>query len=276
MKKGIGIVILLCLVFSSYLTVPAFAETNEDDKKKTNMNLTALAIHQFNTNLDNGGDVSVNRYFVHFDWKKIINVHYNLNDYSFSDTAPLLNSKTLEKVHSLGLDIGMMFKVYEEWRLVLVPSIEFSGESGAEWSDSLIYGGIVAAVNRYPIIIIDWKITEKLRLSNPLPAGPSGPAGLELSYEINKNWETGFGGAYRSFRYRLSDEGVVSKGIFQDRSVPVWGRLSWKHASRLRIDFNAGAFVFGHMKIENQEGNDIRKDNYDASPFVALTISLNF
>jgi hypothetical protein len=126
------------------------------------------------------------------------------------------------------------------------------------------------------MIVIDWKITEKLRLSNPFRGGPSGPAGLELSYVINKSWEMGVGGAYRSFRFRLNDEGITSKGIFQDRSVPVWGRLSWDHGSRAKIDISAGAFVAGKMKIEDQDGNEITEDNYNTAPFVALTVSITF
>lgn len=297
-QKEIFKIILSGLFVFFVSTVPALAEEDGDYKQKKNISLTALAVHQFNANLDNGGDVSVSRYFVQVDLYRIFGVHYNLHDYSFSDRALLMNGKTLDKMHALGLDISLMFKLHEKWNLYLIPSIEFSGESGAEWSNSLIYGGIVAAVHKvnpdfsigagvgvfnrleelraFPMIVIDWKITEKLRLSNPFSGGPSGPAGLELSYEINDNWETGFGGAYRSFRYRLSDEGIVSKGIFQDRSVPVWGRLSWKNGPHVTIDFSAGAFVAGRMKIENEEGNDITEDNYDAAPFIALTVSVNF
>jgi hypothetical protein len=68
-------------------------------------------MHQFNSDLDNGGDVSINRYFFQIDWDKRISdtvytglsLQYNLNDYSFSETASLWRLKALEQVHSLGL-----------------------------------------------------------------------------------------------------------------------------------------------------------------------------
>jgi len=306
MQKGIINVILLFLFVFSCLTVPAFAETGQDYKQRKNISLTALAIHQFNSDLDNGGDLSVNRYFLQIDWDKRISdtvytglsLQYNLNDYSFSETASLWRLKAFEQVHSLGLGIKFMYNIDRDWRIFIVPSIEFSGESGAQVNDSLIYGGIVATAYRispdlsigagvgvfsrleeissFPMIVIDWKITEKLRLSNPFRGGPSGPAGLELSYAINKSWEMGVGGAYRSFRFRLNDEGITSKGIFQDRSVPVWGRLSWDHGLRAKIAISAGAFVAGKMKIEDQDGNEITEDNYNTAPFVALTVSIMF
>lgn len=305
-KKEIFKVILLCLFVFVHSTVPALADTGKDYKQKKNISLTALAIHQFNSNLDNGGDVSINRYFFQFDWNKRISntvytgisLHYNLHDYSFGESASLLELKTLEKVHSLGLGINLMYTIDEEWRLFVVPSLEFSGESGAQVNDSLIYGGIVATAYRvspdlsigagvgifsrleeisvFPLIVIDWKITDKLRLSNPFRGGPSGPAGLELSYAINRSWEVGIGSAYRSFRFRLNDEEVASQGIFQERAIPVWGRLSWNSGARVKFDFNAGAFFAGKMKIEDQDGNELTEDNYNTAPFAAVTVSINF
>jgi hypothetical protein len=251
MRNELFEVILLCLVIFFVLSVPALAETSEDYKQRKNMSLTALAIHQFNSDFDKGGNVSVNRYFFQFDWNKSISntfktgisLHYNLHDYSFSESASLSELTKLEKAHSLGLGIKFMYVIDKDWRLFIVPSLEFSGESGAKTNDSLIYGGIVATgyrispdlsigagvgifsrleeISVFPMIFIDWKINEKLRLSNPFRGGPSGPAGLELSYAINKSWELGLGGAYRSFRFRLNDDGSASDSILQDRSVPV-------------------------------------------------------
>ena len=299
-------IFLLAFVFFLVSTVPALAEKGGDYRQKKNLNLTALAVHQFNSDLDKGGDVRVNRYFLQFEWNKRISnklhagmiAQYNLHDYAFSESASLWENKTLEKVHSLGLGIKFMYVIDKDWRLFIVPIVEFSGESGAKFNDSLIYGGIAATAYKvnpdlsigagigifsrleemsvFPMIVIDWKITERLRLSNPFSGGPSGPAGLELSYALNKNWELGIGGAYRSFRFRLNDEGTASNGIFQDRSVPAWGRLSWNSGSQVKIDFNAGAFIAGKMKIEDPDGNEIIEDNYNTAPFVALTVSVNF
>jgi len=305
-QKEIYKVILLGLVVFLVSTVPALAEKGGDYKQRKNISLTALAVHQFNSDLDKGGDVRVNRYFFQFEWNKRISnkvyagvvAQYNLHDYSFSESASLWENKIFEKVHSLGLGIKFMYAIDKDWKIFIVPIVEFSGESEAKLNDSLIYGGIAATAYRvspdlsigagvgifsrleelsvFPMIVIDWKITEKLKLSNPFRGGPSGPAGLELSYSLNKNWEVGIGGAYRSFRFRLNDEGTASNGIFQDRSVPAWGRLSWDSGSKVKIDFNAGAFIAGKMKIEDPDGNEITEDDYNTAPFVALTVSVHF
>ena len=112
--------------------------------------------------------------------------------------------------------------------------------------------------------------------SNPSSGGPTGPAGLELSYMLDKGWEIACGGAYRSFRFRLNDEGIGSNGIFQEKTVPVWGRVRWSSESQVNVDLTAGAFVSGKLKIEDQDGHEISEDHYDAAPFVAVSVSLRF
>ncbi len=180
----------------------------------------------------------------------------------------------------------------------MIPSIEASGESDADLGDSLIYGSIVSAgyrvnpnlligtgigifsrleeVSYFPLVFIDWRFTEQLRLSNPFQGGPSGPAGLELSYFLDKSWELACGGAYRSFRFRLNDESPASNGVFQEKTVPVWGRVTMKPGSHLKIDVNAGAFLAGRFTIEDRNGHDISEEQYDAAPILALTVSMMF
>jgi hypothetical protein len=131
-------------------------------------------------------------------------------------------------------------------------------------------------VSYFPMVVIDWNITEQLRLSNPFHGGPTGPAGLELSYALDQSWEIAFGGAYRSLRFRLNDEGIASNSIFQEKAVPVWGRITSRFGSQVKVDLNAGAFLSGKLKIENQDGHEISEDQYDAAPFIALTVSLTF
>jgi hypothetical protein len=131
-------------------------------------------------------------------------------------------------------------------------------------------------VSLFPLVIIDWKITERLRLSNPFSGGPTSPAGLELSYAFNKSWEIACGGGYRSYRFRLKNEGIASNGILQEKAVPVWGRITLKSGSLVKIDLNTGAFLLGKLKIADREGHEISEDQYNTVPFIALTVSLMF
>jgi hypothetical protein len=308
LRPGISHALTIMLLAISFVvfSIPAYAEALEMYGQRKKFKLAASAIHQFDTNLDNGNDFSVNRYLFRFDWNKKmsdtfhagVSFHYDLHDYSFSEATSFGQLKTWKNLQSFGLGTRIMYTIDEDWRIVIVPSIEFSGESGADWGDSLIYGGILSAgyrvspdlmigagvgifsrleeVSYFPMVVINWKITERLRLSNPFRGGPTGPAGLELSYALDQSWEIACGGAYRSLRFRLNDEGNVRNGIFQEKAVPVWGRVTLRSGSQVQVDLNAGAFLSGKLKIEDQDGHEISEDQYDAAPFVALTVSLTF
>ena len=56
-------------------------------------------------------------------------------------------------------------------------------------------------------------------MGNALPAGPTGPAGLELVYRPGEDWRFGpLGGAYRSVRFRLDRNGDVPSGIGSEKA----------------------------------------------------------
>jgi hypothetical protein len=287
-------------------SIPTGADALEMYGQRKKFKLTASALHQFDTNLDNGGDFSVNRYLFRFNWNKKmsdtvsvgVGLSYDVHDYSFSAETSFGQLRPWDNLQSVGLGARIMYAIDEDWRLVVIPSIGFSGESGADWGKSLIYGGILSAgyraspdfmigagvgifsrleeVSYFPMVVINWKINERLRLTNPFSGGPTGPAGLELSYALDKRWEIACGGAYRSLRFRLTDDGTASNGIFQEKGVPVWGRVTLRSGSQVKIDLNAGAFLSGKLKIEDQDGQVISEDQYDAAPFIALTVSLMF
>ena len=297
---------MLMTVALAVFSMPKFGEARETYDQKKNFEISASAIHQFDADLDGGGDFNVNRYFFQLDWTKRVSdtlrtgvgFHYDFHDYSFSEYATSRPLTTLDHLQSLGLGTSIIYTINQDWRLIVIPSIEASAESNADLEDSLIYGSIVSAgyrvtptlligtgigifnrleeVSYFPLVFIDWRITEQLRLSNPFQGGPSGPAGLELSYVLDESLELACGGAYRSFRFRLDDEGPASDGVFQEKTVPVWGRVTVKPGSNIKIDANAGAFLSGRFTIEDRNGHEISEEQYDAAPFLALTVSLMF
>jgi hypothetical protein len=305
-RKYRVLTIMLFTIAFVVCSIPTAAEALEMYGQRKSFKLSASAIHQFDTNLDRGGDFLVNRYMVRFNWNKKlsdtldvgISLNYDLHDYSFSEDTSFGQLKTWDNLQSIGFGTRIMYKIDKDWRLVIIPSIGYSGEAGADWGESLIYGGILSAgyrvspdlmigagvgifsrleeVSFFPMIVINWEITDQLRLSNPFSGGPTGPAGLELSYALDQKWEIAFGGAYRSLRFRLNDEGNSFNGIFQEKAVPVWGRVTLRSVSHVKIDLNAGAFLSGKLKIEDHEGHEISEDQYDAAPFIAVTVSLTF
>jgi len=196
--------------------------------------------------------------------------------------------------------VGLTF-VYApaaDWRVVVSPSVAWAYESGASTGDALEYGAVVVAsrvfsptltlgigaaiyhqideTKTFPFLAIDWKIGNGWRLSNPFPAGPVGGAGLELSYAFGEGWETGVGGVYRSYQFRLDRDGPAPNGIGENRAIPLFLRLSRNIGRDAHVDFHVAALVNGRLNVKNQDGNDLASDDYATAPMLGLTLRYRF
>lgn len=264
-----------------------------------------IPAYQFNTDIDGGAEFRVSRYLFLVEMSKRLdgkrdlglNLFYDHEDFDFGGPGGMWGSSPWNEVHRLGLGVSLGWLLESGWRLGLAPSVEWAGETGAEWGQALSCGGILSAgkrfgpgltlgvgagvfyrleeTNAFPYLIVNWKISERLRLGNPLRAGPTGPAGLELVLSVADGWDAGFGGAWRSVRFRLDGDGVAPDGIGEVRSIPAWLRLS--HATgRYGIDLYAGAIWGGKLAIENERGGELAAVDYDPAPFAALRVHARF
>jgi hypothetical protein len=303
--------VVLILFLSGLFATPQIASSQEmgapsSTEREPGLSLSASYMHQFDTGLDRNGDFRVDRFLFRGDWRKRqsenfsfgIGVNYDFNDYSFSDTAHNPIGNPWDQVHTLNFSASSLFTLDKNWKVFVAPSVGVAAESGADWGDAIVYGGIAwtsyrfspslalglgaglfskaEEVTAFPVIVVDWKITDRVRLSNPLHPGPTGPAGLELSYAFDGGSTVAVGGAYRSLRFRLDDSGTVAGGVGEDRAFPLWARFSTKLSKTGTLNFLGGAMVGGKMTLEDSSGNEVADENYDASPFLAATLSFRF
>jgi len=293
------------LFITAATAFPQDADKNTGRERDAGFSVSASYIHQFDTDIGRSGEFRLNRALVRADLKKKVSetvtlgigANYDYSDYSFTGTLNDQIADPWNEVHALNLSMSALFDLDRNWKLFVSPSAGVAAEAGADWGDSMVYGGIVwtsyrfspsltlglgagvfskpEEVSAFPLIIVDWKITDRLRIANPLQAGPTGPAGLELSYTFN-DFTIASGGSYRSARFRLDDHGPVSNGVGEDRSFPLWVRFSAKVGKAGTLGLYSGALVGGKMTIENSRGHKISDESYDASPFLAATVSFKF
>ena len=128
----------------------------------------------------------------------------------------------------------------------------------------------------FPSLIVSWKINDRLHLGNSYRLGPAGPAGLELSYKLDENWEVAAGGGLRSSRFRLDKNGSTPGGIGENRSWPVYARLSRKLGSALHLDLYGGAAFAGEIKLQDSSGHDINSVKYNTTPLVGFNLRAIF
>jgi hypothetical protein len=263
-------------------------------------------VYRFPANVDGGGTLSVTSvYFnaglikqLNQKWGLGLSFTYEFDDYNFSGLTGFPVSRPWEEVQRLGFSIPIFYSFADKWKLVIVPTVQFSGEFGARVDQAMVYGGAVGVsyafgpkvtlglgvagyanleeARVFPFPIVKLKLSDRIRLTNPFRTSPVGPAGLELSYVLTKKWEVGLGGAYRSYRFRLDYTGPIPNGIGEYNTVPVFVRLSYKPFPVVGIDVYAGVSFLNKLYVEDRDGNELYRTKHDVAPLLGATLSGRF
>lgn len=270
------------------------------------VSIAVASSHEFDAHFDNGGRVSVSRYLLDANANKALSeslgvgfhIAYEFADFHFSAPAVFGGGKPWGEVHRLEVGESVAYDITPQWSVFVAPSIQFSREEGAGWGKALVYGGDVTItrdmsptltlglgveafseleqLTLLPLLVINWKITDRLLLTNPSHPGPTGQTGLELAYTLGGGWEVATGASYLSTRFRLNNSGPFRDGIAETTSIPTWGRVSYTAGRHCNLDLYAGAMLGGEMSVDDRNGNRIVSDRYDPAPFLALALSARF
>jgi len=263
-------------------------------------------LYQSGTAIPGGGEFRVSRAFVNADvagttgfpaWLGL-GLTYDREEYAFSAPSGLSVPAPWGTIHRIGFSPSIIHSIAPDWRILFAPSIGYAGEEGAEPGDALVYGAVLSATKTigpdlslglgagafrqidrwrvFPFLSVRWRINDRWKLSNPLRVGPAGPAGLELAYSIDGNWEMAAGGAYRSYRFRLDEDGTFPGGIGEIGGIPLFARLSrtWRHG--WRVDLYAGVLLGGTLDIDNERGDQVGSASFDPAPLAGLFVTRKF
>ncbi|MCZ7566186.1 MAG: hypothetical protein M5U08_22330 [Burkholderiales bacterium] len=256
--------------------------------------------------LDRGGDFSVGGAILRAgasrgfgaDHRAGVTLNYDYFDYSFGNPAAFGGVAPWDKLQRYGISLPSTFALRDGWRLGITPSFDRFEERGAKSSDALAWGGTFAAVKRFadgnvvglglaafnrieetsvaPFLVVDWRFGRSSRLINPLAAGPTGPAGLQLDYLFDNGWTVGVGAAWRRIRYRLSEGGPVPNGVGEISGAPVFLRASREFVGIYTLNLYAGAVAAGALRVEDPRGNLLREDEFDLAPFAGVNVTVRF
>lgn len=264
-------------------------------------------VHQMDTDIDNGGSFSVNRFFVQGGPTYVsdkgtsisLAVGYGFDGYNFSGNTGFGGRNPWEDIHSLRFSIPLRWKINEQWTGFVSPTIRFTGEKEADFDNALTGGGFAGFSYRYgdrltigpgvavltqledstrviPILIINWKITDTLSLNTGRGIGATLGPGLTFDWRPSRAWSFSIGGRYERLRFRLDEEGTVPNGIGDDRSFPIFGGIVYSFTPMVRIGVLGGVEVGGELRLEDENGNTIIKENHDPAGFLGITFSARF
>jgi len=267
---------------------------------------SVVPIYQFDSDLDSGGTAGYTGVLASLGRSWTIDsgaslgfrLRFDYEDWRFDDLGALGGLAPWNDVYRVGLAVPYSVTTDGGWRWSLTPTVEYAGESGAEFADSLEYGASLVAArairpdltlglgvgiyyrigdtSAFPFVMIDWRITDRLRLSNPTPGGPSGPAGLELRYALDSGWEVGLGAAYRSDRFRLDRDGPFPSGVGEQRSVPVLASIGRQLSDGLSLRLYAGAALGSKLRVEDEDGRRLYDEDRDPAAMVGLLVNGRF
>lgn len=239
--------------------------------------------------LEGGGDVGVAdaalsvgaRVILDRDWRMNIGLDYRITNYDWSGTTAL-GDDPWDNVFELGIAALFEHDVTDQWTLFGGPVLELSWEEGADVDKSLTGGALLGATYEvdeglqlglglgifseieddttfFPLITVDWRITDDLTLTTRTETGG---AGLELTGPITEDFSWGVGFRYDRRRFRLNDEGPQPEGVGEFESFPVYVRGRWQASPQLQLDAFLGTSVDGNLDIENEDGQFIDRASY--------------
>lgn len=269
-------------------------------------NVSLTLVHQGAADLDGGGDYSVRSAILRAGVQgdlgggRRAGLVFNAgqSDPDFAAPAAFGGVAPWGSVRRYGVSAPLSLTRADGWSFGLAPSVDWMHEKGADGGKSLTWGAIATATrfradgNRlgfglavfdgleetsvFPLLVVDWRLSPRWRLTNPLPAGPTGPAGLELDYEWGQGWSLGLGAAWRKTRFRLADSGAAARGIGEERGVPVFLRATRSFGAGATLHLYAGAVTAGRLSVEDATGRVLREVDLGTAPLLGATVSARF
>jgi len=224
---------------------------------------------------------------------------YGFDGFRFSGAGGLAALRPWKTVHTFGASLPGRWGLDERWTLLAIPMARVAAEDGATVKDAWLGGGIVGFTYRFgdrlmlgpgigvmteiedtpsvfPVLLVEWKITEKLRLATGRGVGATLGPGLALSYAATRKWSFSLGGRYERLRFRLDGDGPSPNGVGEGRSFPLYTSVTYGFFPVWSVSLLAGVQLAEEQRLEGPQGNLIAREFYDPAPFVGLGFGARF
>jgi len=128
----------------------------------------------------------------------------------------------------------------------------------------------------FPILAIDWNITDRWNLSTGRGLAASQGPGLMLSYKLNEDWSLGLAGRYEDIEFRLDNEGPAAGGVGRDQSMPVVFMAILEPSKKFSLSVFAGIELNGTLKLKDALGDVVEESDYDPAALFGATFEIRF
>lgn len=264
-------------------------------------------VHQFGTDMDHGGSFNADRLSIQGgvryapDYRRSFSLAlgYGLDGYDFSGDTRFAGLRPWENINTYRVSMPAQWGFNDAWTAFVIPTLRFSAESGAELEHAVQGGGLVGFSYRFgdqltigpgigvmseiedsatvfPVLILKWKIADRLSLETGGGLGASLGPGLVLRWKASDKWDLSIGGRYEELRFRLDDKGIAPNGIGQDQAFPLFVGASYSFSRRAQVSLLCGAELGGELRLENKKGDPIAEENYETAGFAGIILNFRF
>lgn len=293
-------------IFTLLWVGSVYAETNVSERfsfPRWGPSIRAGSVYTAETDMEGGGSFAVNRYFLEagiarmwsFDRMVAVSAGFGQDDYQFSD----LGTQPWNNIDTYRLGLFGRWRMNDRWVLFAGPSVRTYGETGVDLDDAMtgsFFGGasyefgerltlgpgvVVAGqleerTQYFPVLLVNWNITEHLSLETGGGFAATAGPGLSLIYSFSDHWKAGLSGRYEKKRFRLNGEGVAENGIGEDRNVPMMANLTYFLYPGGFVSGMLGYDFSGKLSAEDSNGNLLYEKSYDSAVSAGFIVSLRF
>ncbi len=270
--------------------------------------IEVAALHQADTDLSGSeGSFGVNRYFVQpsvaymWDRRNMISLAIGLgaSDYDFASGTTIDGQQPWGRIHDYRISVPIRFSPTESTDAIIIPSVRTNAESGASLNDGRTEGllaGIGWRVSEtlligpgfgwftelgggseaFPIIVIDWAITDKLSLGTGGGLAASQGPGLTLEYRPNNKWKLGLTGRYENIRFALDHDASSPARYGEDKSLPLALSVQYTLWPMTTLGAFVGGEFEGKLSVDDGNAHTIASSEYETAGFIGMVFRSRF
>jgi len=221
------------------------------------------------------------------------------SDYRFTDFTGFGGEQPWGKIKNRRVSLSGRFGFGDTGSVFVIPTIRFNGENGASSSDSRswgLLGGAAWRINEdltigpgmgifdrledstriFPIVLVDWNISERWNLSTGRGLAASQGPGLTLGYQGGPSWRLGLTGRYEEVQFRLDDQGPAPDGVGTDRSFPLVLGVTWNPNRSVAMSVFGGVVFGGELELKDVSGQTLSRQDYDPAPVIGASFDFTY
>jgi hypothetical protein len=271
------------------------------------LGLEAGTVFGADAGLDGGGELSVDAWSVRLSGRRPVNEDLQLGltagvgeqRYHFSGDGDFSSLRPWGNVREARVSGSVFWQATDRWNLFAIPTLRWNAEQGASLSDGQIAGLLLATSYRFndrlsigpgvgvfseleddtdffPILAVDWRITERLSFNTGRGLGASRGPGVAFNWDANDQWSISLGGRYEKNRFRLDDRGVAPGGVGQETSTPIYLAVTRKLGNIGSLSGLVGMGLNGSLRLEDASGDLLQRSDVEDAPFAGATFDIRF